>query len=185
MKTILLTGACSAIGGAIYKSLLAEDYCVLDMCRCDGTDLLNPASIARRLEHQIDGVVHVAECGLLGLRNLMAALEGKFNPNYSIVLLSSVHHLNHDDEYARSKREQEAWLKGYALTNNARANILRLGHITGTRAWPIEDQSRLPEIPLQRFGKPEDVAQAVMFLLEAEWLCGSVMTLDGGMSLKV
>jgi NAD(P)-dependent dehydrogenase (short-subunit alcohol dehydrogenase family) len=37
--------------------------------------------------------------------------------------------------------------------------------------------------PLGRTGTPEEVAEAVQFVLEAEWMTGSVLTLDGGVSL--
>lgn len=38
--------------------------------------------------------------------------------------------------------------------------------------------------PLQRLGRPDDVAKAVLYLLEAEWVTGSVLTVDGGLSLR-
>jgi len=37
--------------------------------------------------------------------------------------------------------------------------------------------------PLARLGQPADVAQAVLFLLDATWVTGSVLTVDGGLSL--
>lgn len=37
--------------------------------------------------------------------------------------------------------------------------------------------------PLGRLGTPEEVAEAVRYLLEAPWLTGSVLTLDGGLTL--
>ncbi|HEY6880825.1 MAG TPA: SDR family oxidoreductase [Polyangiales bacterium] len=38
--------------------------------------------------------------------------------------------------------------------------------------------------PLGRLGTPEEVADAVLYLLEAPWLTGSVLTLDGGLTLS-
>ncbi len=35
--------------------------------------------------------------------------------------------------------------------------------------------------PLQRLGCPADVAQAVCFVLDASWMTGSVLTIDGGL----
>ncbi len=35
--------------------------------------------------------------------------------------------------------------------------------------------------PLGRLGCPEEVADAVLFCMEAEWMTGSVLTLDGGL----
>lgn len=36
--------------------------------------------------------------------------------------------------------------------------------------------------PLKRLGAPEDIAQAALYLLEAGWVTGSVLTVDGGLS---
>jgi 3-oxoacyl-[acyl-carrier protein] reductase len=42
----------------------------------------------------------------------------------------------------------------------------------------------LPRIALERFGKPEEVAEAVLFLAEsANYITGSVIMVDGGLSL--
>lgn len=38
--------------------------------------------------------------------------------------------------------------------------------------------------PRGRLGKPEDIAQAVLFLLDAPWITGTVLTVDGGVSLR-
>ncbi|MEM9190824.1 MAG: SDR family oxidoreductase [Myxococcota bacterium] len=37
--------------------------------------------------------------------------------------------------------------------------------------------------PLHRIGTPEEVADAVLYLLDAQWTTGSVLTLDGGLTL--
>ena len=36
--------------------------------------------------------------------------------------------------------------------------------------------------PLGRLGRPEEVARAVLYLLGAEWVTGSVLTIDGGLT---
>lgn len=38
-------------------------------------------------------------------------------------------------------------------------------------------------IPLGRFGEPEEVAQAVLFLLESPYVTGQVLMVDGGLQL--
>ena len=39
---------------------------------------------------------------------------------------------------------------------------------------------------IPRFGKPEDVARAILFLLEPDnYVTGQVLTVDGGLSLKM
>ena len=36
------------------------------------------------------------------------------------------------------------------------------------------------EIPLGRLGRPEDIARAVLYLAEADYTTGQVLTVDGG-----
>jgi 3-oxoacyl-[acyl-carrier protein] reductase len=38
--------------------------------------------------------------------------------------------------------------------------------------------------PLGRLGTAEEVAEAALYLLEASWLTGSVLTIDGGLTLS-
>jgi NAD(P)-dependent dehydrogenase (short-subunit alcohol dehydrogenase family) len=38
-------------------------------------------------------------------------------------------------------------------------------------------------LPVGRIGKPEDVASGVLFLMQNDFVTGSVLTIDGGGSL--
>ena len=38
-------------------------------------------------------------------------------------------------------------------------------------------------LPLQRAGNPSDIAQAVLFLLEATYITGYILPVDGGWSI--
>jgi len=63
-----------------------------------------------------------------------------------------------------------------------RVNILAPGPIA-TQRIPAAYHARIAEhVPLQRIGKPEDVAQAVQWLCSdaAQFVTGTVITLDGG-----
>ncbi len=44
--------------------------------------------------------------------------------------------------------------------------------------------ARVKEVPLGRHGAPEDVARAVIFLLESPFVTGQVVFVDGGQRLK-
>lgn len=52
---------------------------------------------------------------------------------------------------------------------------------------PEEVQMRIEAYPLRRFGTPQDVASAVLFLLsdEASWITGTDLFVDGGMSIQL
>jgi hypothetical protein len=181
MKKILITGECSSMGVACQMALEGEFH-IIAICRCRGYDLTKPSFYTG--DQPLDAVVHIPEIGPDGLTNVWNVLKGNLAPGAAFIGFSSVHHLKHNDPYAESKRAQERLLKEWAIQNpSLRINALRLGHIAGTKAWPKEDASRLPEIPLGRFGTPEDVAGAVKFLVTNQWITGTVLTLDGGMSL--
>lgn len=40
-------------------------------------------------------------------------------------------------------------------------------------------------IPLGRFGEPEEVARAVLFLLESRYITGEALVVDGGLQLAM
>ncbi len=50
---------------------------------------------------------------------------------------------------------------------------------------PTEEHKKriISEIPLQRTGKPQDIAEAVLFLLNQNYITGQVISIDGGRSL--
>ena len=53
-----------------------------------------------------------------------------------------------------------------------------------TAALPETVRSELlKSIPLGTMGKPEDVAQAVVFLVNAPYITGQVLAIDGGMAM--
>jgi len=66
-----------------------------------------------------------------------------------------------------------------------RSNALRLGLIRRDgieSAWPTGVNSWLAATPLGRMGELGDISQAAAYLLEAPWLTGQILTLDGGNS---
>jgi NAD(P)-dependent dehydrogenase (short-subunit alcohol dehydrogenase family) len=74
-----------------------------------------------------------------------------------------------------------------------RVNCLCPGRIAGTELdrWITEmdseeiTQGKIAKYPIGRFGKPEEVAQAALFLAseEASFISGAVLTVDGGMTV--
>ena len=65
-------------------------------------------------------------------------------------------------------------------------NALAPGYITTSMVDELNEETRekiLSNIPMGRFGTPEDVAEAVVFLASdgASYITGQVLTIDGGM----
>lgn len=97
--------------------------------------------------------------------------------------------------YAATKGGLSAFMKNAALelgAKNIRCNAvlpgmvetpLKLGKSTITEEqWEINRQL----YPLKRFGTPEDIAYAIIFLLSdaSAWITGTELVIDGGRSLK-
>lgn len=49
----------------------------------------------------------------------------------------------------------------------------------------LKEVDRAQSIPLGRFGEPEEVAQAVCFLLASPYVTGTVLVVDGGLQLAM
>ncbi|MCD6130308.1 MAG: 3-oxoacyl-[acyl-carrier-protein] reductase [Deltaproteobacteria bacterium] len=91
--------------------------------------------------------------------------------------------------YAASKAGIVGFTKSLAkelASKNIRANAVAPGFIETimTKKIPAKDREKLIEnIPLSRLGKPEDIANAVAFLLseEASYITGTVINVSGGL----
>jgi len=71
-------------------------------------------------------------------------------------------------------------------SRNVTVNALAPGYITTAMVEELSEETRakiLARIPMGRFGTPEDVAEAVVFLCSdgAGYITGQVLTIDGGM----
>jgi len=79
----------------------------------------------------------------------------------------------------------KAFTKSYGP--EVRVNVLAPGWIETEFAHEVmpDDyyQARINEIPLRRFGTPEDVAQAALFLASdnASYMTGEVININGGL----
>ena len=93
--------------------------------------------------------------------------------------------------YAASKAALETLTRAQAvaLAPRVRVNAVAPGLIARPgieQAWPEGVARWRAACPLARLGRPEDVAAAVAFLAgpEADWINGTVLTLDGGMRAR-
>ncbi|MQW22279.1 MULTISPECIES: 3-oxoacyl-[acyl-carrier-protein] reductase [unclassified Lactococcus] len=67
---------------------------------------------------------------------------------------------------------------------NVRVNAVAPGFIASDMTAVLSDKVKdamLGQIPMKRFGQAEEIATAVLFLAEQEYITGQVLTIDGGM----
>src|SRR5271154_2240815 len=69
------------------------------------------------------------------------------------------------------------------LAPSVRVNALAPGTITMPGDPPAWEQDYIRLAPLKRSGTPQDITDAVSFLVHAEFITGHVLTIDGGRSL--
>ena len=97
--------------------------------------------------------------------------------------------------YGAAKAGVNALARSIALEygrEGIRANAIAPGQIVGERgkAWlasdPEEDRASKDCYPIGRYGRPEDIANAALFLAsdEAAFVTGVTLTVDGGLTLQ-
>ena len=71
------------------------------------------------------------------------------------------------------------------LAPTVRVNVVTPGAVLAPEHWPESSQKKFAdETPLRRLGTPEDVAQAVLYLLRAPYVTGHELVVDGGRHLR-
>jgi len=72
-----------------------------------------------------------------------------------------------------------------ALAPAVRVNAVAPGAVLLPDDWDDTDEERLVEsTPLRRLGAPSDVVQAIIFLLEADFVTGETLIVDGGRHVR-
>ena len=120
----------------------------------------------------------------------------KIKKNGSVVFTSSVSAFFNAPGralYAGSKAALTSFMRSFAVEladKGIRANAVHPGMVEtkmiSENLSEEELQNNLKEYPLRRFGKPEDVAWAVIYLLSdaSSWITGTSVVIDGGFMLK-
>jgi len=71
-----------------------------------------------------------------------------------------------------------------ALAPTVQVNAVALGTmLLPDGSSPAEEAAALRRIPLGRLGTPEDVVRAVLYLLEADFVTGDILVVDGGQGI--
>lgn len=128
----------------------------------------------------------------------MLLKKKKINKNASVVFISSVDGNNTfhvgNSVYSATKAAMESVVRSAALElapKGIRLNSIRPGMIDTKliRTGGITDdqlKDNLKEYPLKRIGKPDDIANAAIYLLSdaSSWVTGSSLIVDGGYTIK-
>jgi pteridine reductase len=71
------------------------------------------------------------------------------------------------------------------LAPEVRVNGIAPGVVMLPEGWPAESEARLAETtPLRRLGRPTDVVTALHYLLEADFVTGETLIVDGGRHVR-
>jgi len=129
--------------------------------------------------------------------NVVSSFMKKNGWKGNIINITSVHSripVRFSAHYPSSKAAIRAFTKSAALElaeNGIRVNAIAPGAISNTGMNPLvntveesRDAALQNNIPLQRYGTPEEIAHTVIFLLENEYITGQEIIIDGGLSLN-
>lgn len=94
--------------------------------------------------------------------------------------------------YMASKGAINSYMKGIAFELapfGIRANAIQPGMIKTNLTSALSDDELKNDVsnyPLGRYGTPEEIAYAVIYLLSdaTKWMTGSILTIDGGITLR-
>lgn len=71
------------------------------------------------------------------------------------------------------------------LAPDIRVNAIAPGAVLLPESWGPEDAAHLERTtPLHRLGSPDDVAHALLYLLEADYVTGETLVVDGGRHIR-
>ncbi len=147
---------------------------------------INPSTLQNIFDINVFSIVE--------LTRLLVKLK-KINNDASLVMISSVgsdHASLGNISYMASKGAINSFIRGLAFElakNQVRVNAVLPGMIKTNLTKGISDEDLKFEIeryPLGRFGQPEEVAYACIYLLSdaSKWVTGTKLVIDGGLTLR-
>jgi len=96
--------------------------------------------------------------------------------------------LNQHSVYCSAKAANQMLVKSLALELAPEVRVN--GIAPGAILWPDSgdsadyQQSVIDQVPLQRCGTPQDIADTVLFLATSDYISGEIIRVDGGRSLR-
>ncbi|MFC7234446.1 3-oxoacyl-ACP reductase family protein [Halosegnis marinus] len=152
------------------------------------TEDLTPADFDRVTDTNVNSPFACTKAALPHLRDSAAAAEGTDRAGPSVTNVSSILAYTGapvECHYAASKGALLSLTKSHAgdFAPGIRVNAVAPGHVetdmTADRS-PEEKREELAAIPRGRYGRPEDIAEAVAYLRDAGFVTGETLNVNGG-----
>jgi NAD(P)-dependent dehydrogenase (short-subunit alcohol dehydrogenase family) len=154
-----------------------------------GSVLLKPLHLTSRAEWD-----STLQTNLTAAAGTLRAAVSRMKDGGSVVLMSSAAAgigLSNHEAIAAGKAGIEGLVRSAAMTYAAKAirvNAVAPGLVQTPLTQRVWSNARSAEVslamhPLGRFGKPEEIARAIYFLIEPSnnWITGQVLGVDGGL----
>jgi pteridine reductase len=209
----LVTGGTGRVGSAVAERLRAEGWSVLAAGRTDG-DIADPTQATALVEHAVeelgglDLLVHAAGAGFEA-KDFAQIEESDWDAAFGatakgtfFVTQAAAEHLRDTHgvvvviedvaayepwpafaAHSAAKAAQAMLTRVFARVLAPEVRVCGVAPGTVTAAQGTEER-RAAETLLGRIGSPEDVATAVLFLSDADFVTGSTLVVDGGRLLQ-
>ena len=165
----------ASLNAGIVKTLPIKFINNEDLSEVLNTNLIGPVLLVQRL---------------LKKKKITKGCSIVFTSSIGGVMISTIG----NTMYGISKGGLNAFMKGFALemaANGIRSNSVNPGFVATNilSSGIISDEQlkkNMAAYPLGRFGRPEDIAFAIIYLLSdaSSWVTGHTLVVDGGVILK-
>jgi len=148
------------------------------------TEDLDPADFDRVMDVNVNSAFNATKAALPYLRE---SGDGPSVANVSSILAHTGAPI--ECHYASSKGALVSLTRSHArdFAPGIRVNCVAPGHVetdmTADRT-PEEKREELAEIPVERFGRPEEIADAVAYLRDAGFVTGETLNVNGGKDMR-
>lgn len=175
------------------KQYVLDNFKTLDYLVCDAGIMPLPCEIDTITDENIDKTIDVNLKGTFKCLNILGNLIKETSKNGSIVTISSVDGVIGEPYgviYSATKAGIISLTKSFAryFKGEIRVNCVAPGLIdTPLTDSTGEDPSWTTDYSIiKRIGKPEEIADSVLFLLseQSSYITGQVLIVDGGFNLK-
>jgi pteridine reductase len=143
---------------------------------------VTPADFDRTIETNVRGPFFIAQAAAKWMKQ-----SGVAGSIVNIADLSAIHPWPSYIAHTISKSGIVAMTQSMALAlaPSIRVNAIAPGAVLKPIDWDDDRWNKLAEsLPLKRTGSAEDVANAVLFCLQSEFMTGETIIIDGGRSLR-